>query len=470
MRSAFCFVVAASLLAGCSGAAADKDVAGPTTPATPVVPTAPKPAIVLSSDSVSASLLSGAASVTHEIEVTAGNTTSVTGLAVSDSGAAPTWLTVSVSTTTAPAKLSVRLSPATVTPGRYDAMLRVSAPNADTKTVRVSLVVRPRPRLVLERATLALSGEIGGTFAPSEIKVTSVDGAIDSLSIGKVDCGSGPANWLTPTLSATTAPATLRLGVSASGLNAGTYACSMVVTTTQALVDSAAQTVRVSLALKAVPRIATSWDTLPLMAFRLNDGSPVTVQIMNAGSGTLNGLSVGPIEYDAGGSGWLTTTLDSSTAPTRLTVVATARSLATTGMYNARVPIRSTAEGVADTPKWLVVTLNVQPRPSVLITVPSVVNLTVRAGGSVSTSVSVTHSGDSQIDVLGFGLINPLIVWGGYSLGCSGVYPVFRTPCTGMMLFNPPSTTAPGTYTAVVPYIGAGGMRTSVTVNVKVIP
>src|SRR5262245_16705124 len=111
-------LVAAAVLAACSGASTDDGIG-------PVMKSPPprQPAIVLSSDSVVSSLLAGAAAASQEIDVTAGNASAVSGLAVLDSGAVAgqsTWLTATLSSTTAPAKLTVRLSPTSVPAGRYE--------------------------------------------------------------------------------------------------------------------------------------------------------------------------------------------------------------------------------------------------------------------------------------------------------------------------------------------------------------
>ncbi|HEY9227992.1 MAG TPA: hypothetical protein VIP11_15150, partial [Gemmatimonadaceae bacterium] len=224
-------VLAAVIVAACGGAATDK----PSEPTTPVVvvPQPPKPAIVVSTDSVVASLVAGAASVTSDIDITPGNETAVASLVVvSDSSAAPgqsAWLTATLSASTAPAKITVRLSPTTVAAGRYDATLRVTAANAEAKTIRVSLLVRPRPRLVLAESGVTLSGDVGSSFAPATIDLTSVNGPIDNIRVSQPDCGSGPSSWVTANLSAASAPATLRLTYATQSLVAGTYSCSLVV-------------------------------------------------------------------------------------------------------------------------------------------------------------------------------------------------------------------------------------------------
>src|SRR5262249_45180000 len=150
--------------------------------------------------------------------------------------------------------------------------------------------------------------------ASQSVAITSIDGSVDSLAITKPDCGpSSP--WLTAALSASATPATVSLAVSPAGLGAGTYSCSLTISTAQKLVDSPSRVVKVSLMLKAVPKIAVSTDSVRITAARTTDAAPVRVSITNAGTGALTGLSVGSIAYSTGGSNWLTASLDSTTAP-----------------------------------------------------------------------------------------------------------------------------------------------------------
>jgi hypothetical protein len=257
----------------------------------------------------------------------------------------------------------------------------------------------------------------------------------------------------------------LKLGVSTASLGAGSYSCSVAVSTSQPLVDSASHTVRVSLTLRATPRIHVSADTVSATAFRLSDATPASVAITNAGTGTLGGLSTGTIEYDAGGSGWLTARLDSATAPTSMTLTATARSLPA-GTFFARVPVQTSAEGVANSPRSVVVRLSVAPRPSALVAVPAVTNVTVAPGGGVTVSITVTHSGDTPITMLGFGVISPIVPWFGATMGCTGA--AFATPCTALITYSPPASPTPAVYSFVVPFTIAGKPGTSATVNINV--
>jgi len=142
-----------------------------------------------------------------------------------------------------------------------------------------------------------------------------VNGAIASLSVSKVECGSATPAWLAATLSSATTPATIKLEATPGALKTGSYTCSFVLSTSQTLVDGASQTVRASLTVRAVPRIAIAIDTLRIGAFRQQDRQPQTIAVTDSGSGTLDGLSVAEIDYGSGASRWLRR---SSTRPPHL--------------------------------------------------------------------------------------------------------------------------------------------------------
>src|SRR5581483_689092 len=81
--------------------------------------------------------------------------------------------------------------------------------------------------------------------------------------------------------------------------------------------------------------------------------------IVNAGTGVLDGLSVGAITYGAGAANWITSAkLDATTAPTRLAVTVSPGGLPV-GTYTASIPVASSAGGVTNSPKALPVVLTV---------------------------------------------------------------------------------------------------------------
>lgn len=464
--------IAPALLAICVIACSSSNDA-PSPPTTPVAPPpkSPPATIVISHDTMSATTISGAATVTREFEITAGTTTAVSGLVAAIESATNGWITATLSAETAPARLSVTIKPTTVVAGTYDAIIRVAATGAEAKSIRVSLTVKPRPRLALDKTTIAFAANLGDSITAQTVAIAGIDGAIDSLAVAEPDCGTGPA-WVTATLSAEKAPANLKLTVAPGTLGAGTYSCAITVSTAQALVDSASQVIRVSLALKAVPKVGMSIDTVRVGAIRGTDAPAQRVNITNVGTGTLSGLTVGTIDYSGSGTGWLAATLDSTTAPAVLTLRATARSLSA-GTYYATVPLGSSLDGVA--PKSVVLAFAVSPVPSTLVASPAQINLTVKQGVQFFQifSGSVTHAGDNPLGSVGFAPVPispPSAIWMYAALRCGGGYPG-PTPCEMWIYVDLPAGMPLGTHSATVNFFAyQGGVGTTVRVTVAVVP
>lgn len=163
----------------------------PSTPTAPVIPPpkAPPATIVVSSDTMSATLIAGATAITRDLEISPGTTTAVAGLAASIESSTSGWISAALSGETAPAKLTITFKPTTMTAGTYDAVVRIGATGAEAKTIRASLVVKPKPGLTLDKSAIAFAANLGDSVPAQTIALASVDGSIDSLSVAKPDCG-----------------------------------------------------------------------------------------------------------------------------------------------------------------------------------------------------------------------------------------------------------------------------------------
>lgn len=470
-------IIAVVLLYGC--ASSDTSSSQPTQPAQP----AATPSIALSTDSVVATLVSGASNLTQDIDITAGSSAALASLVISDAatGAAPSipWLSATLSSQTAPARLTVTLAPSALAAGTYSATLRLVAANAAPKTVRVSLVVRARPQLVLDLATIAVTSDFGTLIPAQTIKVTSLNGPVDGLKLSAPDCGAGVAPWITPTLAASAAPTTVSIAIVPTGLAVGAYSCTIVISTAQAPVDSASQTIRVSLSLRSVPRIALSVDTVHFAA-ATGGGSLATVTVTNTGSGSLTGLSAGTISYAAGSTGWLNASLQSSSAPTSLALTASATTLAA-GTYIATVPVSSSAANVANSPQTLVVSFVVTdppPLPNSLVMLPSTYTFTTKqgSGAGVTFTFTATHTTGTPyhkmtLDPFSYpaALNNWLFI--NYTCDLEPVTNFWQTPCYGYISVRPPTTLLVGTYSGALTFKSlATGESVKVTTTLIITP
>jgi hypothetical protein len=130
-----------------------------------------------------------------------------------------------------------------------------------------------------------------------------------------------------------------------------------------------ADTLTIGIQAAGFPAINLSPTSLTFSA-TTGGGNPAaqTVNVTNSGIGTLSGLGVGTITYSAGASGWLSASLNVTTAAATLTVTPVTGSLAP-ATYTATVPVTS---GVAsNSPQSVSVTFTVAfGTPATLIVTP----------------------------------------------------------------------------------------------------
>ena len=95
----------------------------------------------------------------------------------------------------------------------------------------------------------------------------------------------------------------------------------------------------------AAQQIAVADSNPTFTGVATDTGSDIkSIAVTNGGPGTLTALSVGTIQYGAGGSGWLVAAFDSATAPTAVTLTAAPGALLP-GTYSATVPILAATAG-----------------------------------------------------------------------------------------------------------------------------
>lgn len=321
------------------------------------------PAVVLSPPALSfAATAGGTAPPAQTVAVTNGGMGTLDGLSVGSvtygPGAAG-WLTATLSRTTAPATLTVTPTLGSLAPGTYTATVPVTGAGVGTgaQSLAVTVTVAGVPRIGLAPPTVTFTGTAGGPApAAQSVAVTNAGtGTLGGLTVGSISYGAGATAWLTATLSAPTAPATLTLSPTLGTVAPGTYTATVPVLA--AGVGNSPQSVAVTLTVTGQPAISLAPTSV---SFAGQTGGPApsaqTVSVTNAGTGTLGGLGVGSISYGAGATGWLTATLSGGTAPATLTLTPSAGPLPA-GSYTATVPV--TAPGAANSPQSVPVTMTV---------------------------------------------------------------------------------------------------------------
>lgn len=226
-------------------------------------------------------------------------------------------------------------------------VVRGEEPGTTTVRVRTEgvegaapVTVLARPAIGLSRTDVEFRGVSGEEDPPDEIVEVANEGGgtLSGLSL-TVETEGDDAGWLSASLSSSMAPTTLTISASVGNRAVGIYEGTVLVNSPEA--PNSPQTVHVTLEVEEPPPIIRVGP--PSVSFssvaRSQEPATQSVSVTNAGGGTLSGLSAA-IEYVEGSTGWLSAELDSSTAPTVLELVASARGLIA-GTYRAEVEVSS---------------------------------------------------------------------------------------------------------------------------------
>jgi len=301
-------------------------------------------------------------------------------------GSAPTTLTVRP---TANAASTLPVGVPTVSVVRVQA----STPGVPDATVAVTLTRRPSPQIVLDRTTVTFDNvpPSSGT-TPVNVVISSPTRVLNGLQ-RSIQYLQTVSPWLTATIGAGTTPSTLTLTASSGALAPGLYTADVTVSATD---PSQSATVRVTMRVLAGPSVRVSPASLTFGPLdpAVVAGAPVAVSVTSTDVNTvLSGLSTN-IVYLGNGTGWMTTSLQSTTAtPTTLQITPRPTGLSD-GTYQGLVIVSSTRPGAA--PDTVRTTLVVR-RDSILTTPDSVVvQLPAGDAGPLELAALRTVSGDTM--------------------------------------------------------------------------
>lgn len=354
------------------------------------------------------------------------------------------WLNAGLTSTTAPATLTLQPVTGSLAPGTYTATVTVSSsqPGVQGRAVNVTFTVEAQPVIGFSNDAPQFAAQANGVLpAAQQVTVSNVGtGTLAGLSTA-VSYGPGATGWLNLGLSATTAPSTLTLQPGTTALPVGTYTAFVVVSsTTDATVRP--DTVTVSYVVAQGPIIGLSRTTVgaSAQAFSVVPDTEL-VAITNAGQGTLSGLS-SSISYISAQTGWLTASIDPTTAPATLTLAASASGLAA-GSYSATVTISSSVVGVGS--QAVTVTFTVGQQPIISLT-PDSRSFSATRGGATpgSQAVTVSNAGGGTLSGLS---VTPEYISGAGWLNAS----LNQTTATATLTLQPNTTAlVGGTYSARV--------------------
>lgn len=250
------------------------------------------------------------------------------------------------------------------------------------------------PVLALDRnAVVFLATVTGGAPAAQTVAIANTGGGIlGGLSVTLTYGPGQRTGWLSLALSQASAPSVLTLSAQRGTLPIGNYTATVSIT--GAGISNGAQTLAVSLLVQDPTTPAALQLSTSAVSFAAPIGSTPAAQVVqcnNSGGGSLAGLAT-TVAYGAGGTGWLTATLNQTAAPATLTVRASAGALAA-GSYTATITVSAT--GVAS--RALAVSLTVTAA-GLLVTLaawPALANV-----GGVAGSVGNVNGGPVAVSRL----------------------------------------------------------------------
>jgi len=236
-------------------------------------------------------------------------------------------------------------SVASVTPA---GILRGEAAGLTTVRARVDDVETSLPVTVVRGPTIGLPGTriewegFAGQASPLVEVFSLVNdgaGALTGLEVQVSRGGSEAEEWLSAALGSGTAPTTLQVQVVLANLTPGTYAGTVSVRSTVARNSPRTLEVVVTV-LEPLPAVGIGASSVSFVApSGAREPASQSVPVVNIGGGILEPLDVS-VTYLSGADGWLSASLAESTAPTELTIEASALLLGP-GTYRAVVEVSS---------------------------------------------------------------------------------------------------------------------------------
>ena len=314
--------------------------------------------------------------------------------AAANSGTAGTnWLSVTPTSGTTPASLSITANGANLAPGTYSGNVVVTSPNAanSPSTIAVTLTVTsgtitatPAPS-----AGLTFTQPLGGGAPASQtITLAGTPGAINFTATGVTTTGGA---WLTVNPATGTTPGTVTVSANAGSLPVGTYTG----TVTIAAPGAAGSPFTYAVTLNVVTPISITASPATLsFGYTLNTAAPAaqTVQIGAqgpAGVGTLATFPFTATVATSNGGNWLSVSPATGADPGSISVSVNPQGLVA-GNYTGTVTIASAGQNGAS-PATVTVSLAVTAAPTPVIA--AVTNAASGFAGSISPGEEVAIYG-----------------------------------------------------------------------------
>lgn len=314
------------------------------------------------------------------------------------------WLAVNLSSTDAPATLTLIASTSTLAAGSYSAFIEIAAadPSIPPSTLTVTLNANAPimiPGIGASPQTVTLSAIEGGVNPAAAVidVVNTGGGTLDRLAVAITYDAGQPTGWLNAALGGPTAPTNITAQATTGTLVAGAYGATIEVSSPAA--GNSPLAIDVEFLVTGPPAIAVSATSL---AFSDVAGGPnpqaQAIDVTNGGAGTLDGLAVSVAYGSSQPTGWLSTSIGSPTAPTKIDVQPVTGQLPP-GTYDATLSVTSAV--ASNSPVSIDVMFTVDTPPAIGLSGGSLTFQGVTGGANPqSQDVSITNSGGGTLDGL----------------------------------------------------------------------
>ncbi|MCS7025251.1 MAG: hypothetical protein NZV14_10655 [Bryobacteraceae bacterium] len=326
-----------------------------------------------------------------EVTSTGGATQPVTFQATAAVTTGTGWLTVTPSSGTTPATVTISINAGNLQPGTYTGNVTLTYPGGQN-VIPITLNVTGSIALLNSSATnLAFLHTIGSANpSPQNLTIQSTGTPVNVTPVVNLPSGQ---SWLSVTpLQANATPATFQVSVNPLGLAEGIYYGSIVFT---ALAGTAANSpLVVPVALNVTGSAALVITPGPLTFTQFQGGAAPPPQTLNiASSGAL--LSYLAEISILTGSGWLSINVNSGITPGTIQVTVNGAQLPQ-GTYTGSIIIRS--QGATNSPQVIPVTLNVVAPPTVTAT-PSNITFNANTNNVVTPSTQTIEVRSSGVQI-----------------------------------------------------------------------
>lgn len=308
--------------------------------------------------------------------------------AVTSSGG--NWLSIAPTSGTSPASFNVAANPSGLAAGSYAGTITVTAAGAANSpvTIPVHLTVSDSALLNASPGALEFATTLGGpaqAFQTISLTSTNAGSPINFTVSSGTNAGG---NWLVAGPGSGTTPSNLNVAVNASGLAAGAYTGSIVVTAPA----SANSPITIPVTLVVAPSAALAASPASLTFNQAFGGTPPATQNLAVTSSS-GALSFSAVASTTVGGNWLAVAAAGGTTPGSVTVSVNGARLSQ-GAYTGSVTI--IAAGAFNSPLTIPVSLVVGPPPPVAVDKTSL-TFDARIAGPApdSQAIAVSASGAS---------------------------------------------------------------------------